>query len=51
MIAPAAVLTALGLRLLLVPLTGYQGPFLLFFSAIMLSAWVGGNAVGLLATT
>lgn len=51
LIAPAAVLTALGLRLLLVPLTGYQGPFLLFFSAIMLSAWVGGKTVGLLATT
>jgi PAS domain S-box-containing protein len=50
MVAPATVLAALGLRLLLVPLTGYEGPFLLFFSAIMLSAWVGGRIVGIVAT-
>ncbi|MEI7772735.1 MAG: histidine kinase dimerization/phosphoacceptor domain -containing protein [Chloroflexales bacterium] len=49
-IAPAAILAALGLRLLLVPLTGHEGPFLLFFSAVMLSAWVGGTVAGALAT-
>jgi len=49
-IAPAAILAALGLRLLLIPLTGHEGPFLLFFSAVMLSAWVGGTVAGVLAT-
>ncbi|MEI7643281.1 MAG: histidine kinase dimerization/phosphoacceptor domain -containing protein [Chloroflexales bacterium] len=49
-IAPAAILAALGLRLLLVPITGHEGPFLLFFSAVMLSAWVGGTIAGVLAT-
>jgi hypothetical protein len=49
-ITPVATLAALGLRLLLVPLTGYEGSFLLFFGAVMLSAWVGGNMAGVLAT-
>ena len=49
-IAPVAVLVAFGVRLLLVPLTGREGPFLLFFGAVMLSAWVGGNVAGIAAT-
>jgi PAS domain S-box-containing protein len=49
-IAPVAIFAALGLRLLLIPLTGHEGPFLLFFSAVMLSAWVGGTGAGVLAT-
>ncbi|NTU78766.1 MAG: PAS domain S-box protein [Chloroflexales bacterium] len=49
-IASLAVLAALLIRLALAPLTGTAGPFLLFFSAVLLSAWVGGNASGMLAT-
>jgi two-component sensor histidine kinase len=47
-IAPLAILVAFVLRLLLIPLTGYAGPFLLFFSAVMLSAWVGQLSTQLL---
>ncbi len=49
-VAPAAVLVAFGVRLLLLPLTGHEGPFLLFFGAVMFSAWVGGRSAGILAT-
>ncbi len=49
-IAPVAVLAALAIRLVLTPLTGHEGPFLVFFSAVMLSAWIGGNLGGILAT-
>jgi PAS domain S-box-containing protein len=48
-----AVLSAglsLLIRLLLVPILGLAGPFLLFAPAIMLSAWYGGMRPGLLAT-
>jgi K+-sensing histidine kinase KdpD len=49
-LAVAAVALATLLKLLLVPLIQEQTPFLLFFFAILLSAWVGGRGPGLLAT-
>ena len=48
-----AVVTAsisLWIRLLLVPILGLVGPFLLFAPAVMFSAWYGGTGPGLLAT-
>ncbi|AFY40900.1 PAS domain S-box protein [Nostoc sp. PCC 7107] len=45
------VATALVIMLLLDPLLDMKGtPFLLFFSAVMMSAWYGGLKAGLLAT-
>ncbi|MBE9107739.1 PAS domain-containing protein, partial [Nostoc cf. edaphicum LEGE 07299] len=45
------VALALGLMLMLDPWLNMSGtPFLLFFSAVMLSAWYGGLKLGLLAT-
>ena len=41
---------ALVLKLLLNPLVGEDAPFLLFFTAVMVSAWYGGLGPGLLAT-
>ncbi|GAB4526001.1 MAG: hypothetical protein OHK0046_42370 [Anaerolineae bacterium] len=37
-------------RMLLAPWVGGENPFLLFFSVIMISAWIGGLRAGLLAT-
>ena len=48
--AVAAVGAALALKLLLVPLVTQDAPFLLFFIAVMLAAWIGGLGPGLLAT-
>ena len=45
-----AVLLALGLKLLLEPLIREESPFLIFFGAVMVSAWFGGLRSGLLAT-
>ncbi len=44
------VALAAALKLLLTPLIQEESPFLLFFSAVMLSALVGGWRAGLLAT-
>ncbi len=49
-VALASVGLALGLKLLLDPLTVQDTPFLLTFGAIMVSAWYGGLGPGLLAT-
>ena len=49
-VAFASVGLALGLKLLLDPLTVQDTPFLLTFGAIMVSAWYGGLGPGLLAT-
>jgi len=40
--AVGVVLTALGLRLLLIPLTGTGAPFVLFFAAILVTSLVAG---------
>ena len=48
-IAVAAVAAALGVQLSLAPITA-DAPFLLFFGAIALSAWLGGVRAGILAT-
>ena len=49
-VAVLAVAIALLLKLLLVPLIQEESPFLLFFAAVMVSAWYGGLGPGLLAT-
>src|SRR5215204_4853298 len=49
-VAVLAVGAALGIKLLLDPLTVQDTPFLLVFSAIIVSAWYGGLGPGLLAT-
>ncbi|MDQ3921692.1 MAG: DUF4118 domain-containing protein [Actinomycetota bacterium] len=41
---------ALLLKLLLDPLAGEDAPFVLFFTAVMVSAWYGGLGPGLLVT-
>ena len=48
--ATLAVGVVLVLRLALVPVTGHDAPFLLFFVAVMVAAWFGGLGPGLLAT-
>src|ERR687889_2219054 len=48
--AALAVSVALGVKLLLDPLTVQDTPFLLVFGAIMVSAWYGGLGPGLVAT-
>ncbi len=48
--AIAAIGLALVIKLLLVPLISQDTPFLLFFIAVMLAAWIGGLGPGLLAT-
>ena len=45
-----AVSTATVLKLLLAPLIQEESPFLLFFIALIASAWFGGRGPGLLAT-
>ena len=49
-VAVLAVGAALGIKLLLDPLTVQDTPFLLVFGAIIVSAWYGGLGPGLLAT-
>jgi PAS domain S-box-containing protein len=49
-VAVLVVGAALGIKLLLDPLTVQDTPFLLVFSAIIVSAWYGGLGPGLLAT-
>jgi PAS domain S-box-containing protein len=49
-VAVASVGLALGLKLLLDPITIQDTPFLLTFGAIMVSAWYGGLGPGLSAT-
>lgn len=48
--AVLAVAIALLLKLLLVPLIEHENPFLLFFAAVMMSAWYGSMGAGVLAT-
>jgi PAS domain S-box-containing protein len=49
-VAVFAVALTLAIRLLLAPVLGGESPFYLFFGAVMVSAWFGGLAPGLLAT-
>ncbi len=49
-VAALAVGVALGIKLLLDPLTVQDTPFLLVFGAIIVSAWYGGLGPGLMAT-
>ena len=49
-VAMVAVGAALGIKLLLDPLTVQNTPFLLVFGAIIVSSWYGGLGPGLLAT-
>lgn len=41
---------AVAIALLLAPLIEHESPFLLFFAAVMVSAWYGGMGAGVLAT-
>ena len=50
LIAVAATLTAVALRLALTPLLGNELPYLTFFGAIMVAGWYGGFKPGLVAT-
>lgn len=49
-VAVLAVAVALALKLLLQPLLEMESPFLIFFAAVMVSAWYGGKGPGFLAT-
>lgn len=49
-VAVVAPIVALLLKLALQPLFQEGTPFLLFFSAVLISAWLGGLGAGLLAT-
>jgi diguanylate cyclase (GGDEF)-like protein/PAS domain S-box-containing protein len=49
-IALLAVALAVAAKLWLAPVVSWESPFLLFFGAVMISAWHGGFAAGLLAT-
>ncbi len=49
-VAVAAPLAAILVRLILRPLLGSDVPYLTFFAAVMVSAWYGGVKPGLLAT-
>ena len=49
-VAALVVGAAVGVKLLLDPLTAQDTPFLLILGAIMVSAWYGGLGPGLLAT-
>ncbi len=46
----AAIGSALCLKLLIAPLLVEQSPFLIFFTAILVSAWYGGLQAGIFAT-
>jgi signal transduction histidine kinase len=48
--AIAAVGVTLGVKLLLRPIISQDAPFLLFFAAVLIAAWIGGLGPGLLAT-
>ncbi|MCU0498073.1 MAG: PAS domain S-box protein [Anaerolineae bacterium] len=48
--AVIVVLIATAIKSLLNPLYGVESPFLLFFSAVVISAWLGGFSAGVLAT-
>src|SRR5215831_14425867 len=50
LLAVVAVVTATGLRLLLIPVLYDRAAFLLFGLAVMISSWTGGRRVGLIAT-
>ncbi len=49
-VAVLAVTVTFAIKLILDPLIGRETPFLLFFGAVMASAWYGGRGAGLLAT-
>jgi diguanylate cyclase (GGDEF)-like protein/PAS domain S-box-containing protein len=49
-IALLTVALAVAAKLWLAPLVRWESPFLLFFGAVMISAWQGGLGAGLLAT-
>src|SRR5690242_9575421 len=49
-VAVPAVALAVGLKLALDPWAGQSAPFLLFLSAVVAAAWLGGLGPGLLAT-
>lgn len=49
-VAVLAVAIALLLNLLVAPLIEHESPFLLFFAAMMMSAWYGGMGAGVPAT-
>src|SRR5215472_2137649 len=51
LVAIVAVATAVGLRLLLMPVLYDRAAFLLFGLAVMISSWRGGRRVGLITTT
>ena len=48
--AVVAVGLTLGVKLLLTPIISRDAPFLLFFAAVLISAWIGGLGPGLFAT-
>ena len=50
LVAVLAVACALGLRLLLQPLTGVGAPWVVFFSAVVVAALYGGRGPGICAT-
>lgn len=50
LVAVVAVAMALGIRLMLTPIIGHHGPFLVFIVPVTLAAWYGGIGPGLLAT-
>jgi K+-sensing histidine kinase KdpD len=49
-VAVASIAIAFTIKLLLHPLLGGQSPYLLFTVAVVIAAWYGGIAAGLLAT-
>lgn len=49
-VAVLTVAIALLLKLLLAPLIDHESPFLVFFAAVIVSAWYGGMGAGVLAT-
>jgi PAS domain S-box-containing protein len=49
-IVPLSIALTLVIKLLLTPLLSNEGPFLLFFVPIFISAWLGGYRAGLGAT-
>lgn len=51
LLAAIAVGAVTGLRLLLIPVLYDRAAFLLFGLAVMISSWMGGRRVGLIATT